>query len=203
MKKFTAFVLSLLTIVPFAAIAWLLYSNFHSTPVVIINLLIIMTGVLLAFIVYNRIIIGSDKNAILVDTDHFPYIERALIYVMPQDFAAKLEKSKGKVYLATKVDVGKEVSIIGGGFNKLTDTISLKFSNGISTTIRGARTVGVGDNQFLFHGFEELIHKEGKEETVFIWEDDQLVQKIGNELVHVNIPDRLPVFIFDWKHEED
>ncbi|WP_107039181.1 hypothetical protein [Brumimicrobium mesophilum] len=199
MKKFTAFALSLLTIVPFVAIAWLLYSNFHSTPVVIINLLIVMTGVMLAFIVFNRIIVGNDKNAIVIDTDHFPYIERALIYVMPQDFVAKLEKSQGTIFLATNSEVGKKVSIIEGDFNKLTDTISLKFTNGISTTIRGSRTVAVGDNQFLFHGFDELIHKEGKEETVYIWEDDRLVLRNGAGFMHINIPDRLPVFIFDWK----
>jgi amino acid transporter len=93
MKKFTAFVFALLTLLPFVVIAWLLYSNFASTPVAIINLLIIMTGVMLAFIVYNRIIIGKDENSIKANTEHYPHIESALIYVLPSDFVSKLEKT--------------------------------------------------------------------------------------------------------------
>lgn len=199
MKKFTAFVLSLLTIVPFATIAWLLYSNFPTTPVVIINLLILMTGVLLAFIVYNRTMVSSDKNSIKVNTDHFPYMERALIYVMPQDFVSKLEKNRGKIFLVSTDEVESEVSLIDGDFNKLRDIITLRYTNGITTKIRGSRTVAVGDNQFLFYGFDELIHSKGKTENVFLWEEDRLVQKINGELVSINIPDRMPVYIFDWK----
>lgn len=199
MKKFTAFALSLLTIVPFVAIAWLLYSNFHSTPVVIVNLLIVMTGVMLAFIVYNRIVVGSDKNSIKVNMDHFPYIERALIYVLPSDFVAKLEKTKGKIYLASTDEVESDVTLLDGEYNKLTDEITLKFSNGIGLMVRGSTTVAVGDNQFLFYGFEELIHSKGKEKSIFIWEDDRLVQRNGAGLVNINIPDRLPVYVFDWK----
>lgn len=199
MKKFTAFALSLLTVVPFVAIAWVLYSNFHSTPVVIVNLLVVMTGVMLAFVVYNRIIVGDDKNAIKVNTEHFPYIERALIYVMPQDFVAKLEKTHGKIFMATTDEVEHDIALVGGDFNRLTDTITLKYTNGVTTTIRGSRTVAVGDNQFLFHGFDELVHSKGKDKYTFLWEEDRLVQKNGNELISVKIPDRLPVYIFDWK----
>lgn len=199
MKKFTAFALSLLTIVPFAAIAWLLYSNFHSTPVVIVNLLIVMTGVMLAFIVFNRILAEKDENAIKLNPEEFPYIERALIYVMPQDFVGKLEKNKGKLFIATSDEIKSDITVTEGDFNKLTDTISLKFTNGITTSIRGARTVAVGDNQFLFHGFDELIHKEGSKKFVYQWEDDRLIQKLGDEVITIKIPDRLPFYIFDWK----
>lgn len=199
MKKFTAFALSILTIVPFVAIAWFLYYNFHSTPVAIINLLIVMTGVLLAFIVYNRTLISNDENVLKIDMDHFPYIESALIYVMPQDFVGKLEKNKGKLFIATSDKIKSDVTVTEGDFNKLTDTISLKFTNGITTSIRGARTVAVGDNQFLFHGFDELIHKEGSKKFVYQWEDDRLIQKLGDEVITIKIPDRLPFYIFDWK----
>src|SRR5690554_8042094 len=93
MKKFTAFTLAILTLIPFVVIAWLLYSNFHSTPVAIFNLLIIMTGVMLSFIVYSRVLNGSNNNYVKVNTEHYPYIEGALIYVMPSDFVSKLEKT--------------------------------------------------------------------------------------------------------------
>jgi hypothetical protein len=199
MKKFTAFVFALLTLLPFVVIAWLLYSNFASTPVAIINLLIIMTGVMLAFIVYNRIIIGKDENSIKANTEHYPHIESALIYVLPSDFVSKLEKTKGKIFMVSTDEIEKDITLINGEYNKLTDVISLTYSNGISTTIKGATTIAVGDNQFLFYGFEELIHTKGKEKSDFIWEQDRLVQKKGEELVSIRIPDRLPVYIFDWK----
>jgi len=158
-----------------------------------------MTGVMLAFIVYNRVLLGDDKNSIKVNTDHFPYIEGALIYVMPQDFVAKLEKTKGKIFLASTNEIEDDVTLIGGDYNKLTDEITLKYNNGISTMIRGSRTVAVGDNQFLFYGFEELVHTKGKEKFDFLWEENRLVQKNGNELISIKMPDRLPVYIFDWK----
>jgi hypothetical protein len=199
MKKFTAFALALLTIVPFLVLDWLLYSNFPITPVVIINLVIMMTGVMFSFIVYNRIVAGKNENSIKVNTDHYPHIEGALIYVMPSDFVAKLEKIKGKIFLASTDEVEKDTTLTGGDYNKLTDVITLNYTKGISTTIRGSRTVAVGDNQFLFYGFNELIHKKGKEKIDFIWEEDRLVQKNGDELVNIAIPDRLPVYIFDWK----
>ena len=158
-----------------------------------------MTGVLLALLVYNRITVGGDKNSIKVNTDHLPYVERSLIYVMPTDFVSKLEKSEGKIFMASTDEIEHDITLIDGDFNKLTDTISLRYTNGVSTTIRGARTVAVGDNQFLFFGFDELIHKNRKEEYIFQWEEDRLVQKNGEGFVSVNIPDRLPVYIFDWK----
>lgn len=203
MKKFTAFTLTLLTIIPFVIIAWLLYSNFPTTPVVIINLVIMMAGVMLAFIVYNRIIVGNDKNSIKANTDHYPHIEGLLIYVMPSDFVSKLEKTKGKLFLASTDEVEKDLTLIDGKYNKLTDEITLNYTNGISTMIRGSRTVAVGDDQFLFYGFEELIHTKGKEKTVFMWEENRLVQKNGEELLSIKIPDRLPVYIFDWKNGGD
>ncbi|PKR80500.1 hypothetical protein CW751_08980 [Brumimicrobium salinarum] len=199
MKKFTAFALSILTIVPFVAIAWVLYYNFHSTPVAIINLLIVMTGVLLAFIVYNRTLISNDENVLKIDMDHFPYIESALIYVMPQDFVSKLDKNTGHIFIAASEETIDNVTLVDGNFDKLTDTITLKYTNGITTTVRGSRTVAVGDNQFLFYGFDELIHKKGSKKSIFQWEDDRLIQKNGNEIFPISIPDRMPVYVFDWK----
>jgi|SRR5690554_1465335 len=199
MKKFTAILLALLTIIPFAAIAWLLYSNIPSTPVAIINLLIIMTGVILAFFVYNRTLNGKTDNSIKANTDHYPHIESALIYVTPLDFCTKLEKNKGKLFMVSSEEAEKDITIVGGEYNKLTDVITLTYTNGLSTTISGVRTVAVGDNQFLFFGFDELIHTKGKDKTIYQWEYDRLVQKNGKELVSIRIPDRLPVYIFDWK----
>ena len=199
MKKFTAIALALITIIPFATAAWLLYSNIPTTPVAIINLLIIMTGVLLAFFVYNRALNGKDKNYIKANTDHYPHIEGALIYVLPIDFVSKLELGIGKIFLVSSEEAEEDITLIDGQYNKLTDVISLNYSNGIKTTIKGSTTVAVGDNQFLFYGFEELIHSNGKNETVFQWERDRLVQRNGEELVSIKIPDRSPVYIFDWK----
>lgn len=199
MKKFTAFVLMLLTVTPFIVAAYFLYLNFPTTPVVIINIVLMMTGVLLAFLVYNRVIIGDDKNYIKANTDHYPHIEGALIYVMPNDFVDKLEKTPGRLFLATTDEVEENLTIIGGEYNKLIDEITLKYNQGITTKIRGSRTVAVGDHQFLFYGFEELTHTKGKKKTVYQWEENRLVQKNGEELISIKIPDRLPVYIFDWK----
>lgn len=154
---------------------------------------------MLSFIVYSRVLNGSNNNYVKVNTDHYPYIEGALIYVMPSDFVSKLEKTPGKLFLATTEDVDKNLTLTGGDYNKLTDVITLYYTKGVSTSIRGARTVAVGDYQFLFYGFEELIHTKGKVKTIYQWEQDRLVQKNGEELVSVKIPDRLPVYIFDWK----
>lgn len=154
---------------------------------------------MLAFIVYNRVMVSSDKSSIQVNTDHFPYIERALIYVMPQDFVSKLEKNKGKIFMVSTDVVESDISLKDGDFNRLTDTITLRYTNGVSTKIRGSRTVAVGDNQFLFYGFDELIHIKGKTELIYQWEEDRLVQQVNGELVSINIPDRMPVYIFDWK----
>jgi len=154
---------------------------------------------MLSFIVFNRITNGKNNNYIRVNTDHYPHIEGALIYVMPSDFVSKLEKTQGNLFLATTDEVEKNLTLIGGEYNKLTDVITLNYTKGISASIRGARTVAVGDNQFLFYGFQELIHTKGKVKTIFQWEQDRLVQKNGEELVSVRIPDRLPVYIFDWK----
>jgi len=199
MKKFTAFAFALLTLVPFVIIAWLLYTYFHNTPIVIVNLLIIMTGVMLGLIVFNRLMVGNNHNYIKANTTHYPHIEGALIYVMPSDFVSKLEKKSGKLFLATTDEVEKNITLVNGEYNKLTDEISLFYTQGISTTIRGARTIAVGDYQFLLYGFEELVHQKGKGKTIFQWEKDRLVQKNGKELISIKIPNQSPVYIFDWK----
>lgn len=203
MKKVTAIVLALITVFLFALIGWFLYKNFPTTPVLIINLVLIMTGVLLGYTVYNRVYIDSITNYYDYKESHFPEPEMALIYAVPDDFCNKMEYNTGSMYIVGVDEIIHDVKVTKAIYNKLLDEVELRFSKGIVIKVKGINTIAVGDEQFMFYGFKEMEFKSKEEQLKLIWDDSHLALEKNGEVYTVKMPDGEPTFAFDWSEGID
>lgn len=203
MKKVTAIVLALITVFLFSIIGWFLYKNFPTTPVLIINLVLIMTGVLLGYTVYNRVYIDSITNYYDYKGSHFPEPEMALIYAVPDDFCNKMEYNTGSMYIVGVDEIIHDIKVTKAVYNKLLDEVELRFSKGIVIKVIGINTIAVGDEQFMFYGFKEMEFKSKEEQIKLIWDDSHLALEKNGEVYTVKMPDGEPTFAFDWSSSND
>src|SRR5690606_31412987 len=105
MKKIIAVCLALLVLLPFVFLSFWIYGELQTTPALIVTLVVLMTGVILAYYVYSKKVkklIPDIKNA---EHDFFPETEKDLLFVSPLSFCEKLEKTKGDLYLLGINDV--------------------------------------------------------------------------------------------------
>ena len=197
MKKFGAIIISLIILAMFILIAWWLYRNFHTTPMLVGNLLIILTGVLISYTAYSRLSLLSDDVVILSEED-YPEIEEGLIYASVDDFANKHEKVKGTLFIAGLDITEKELNLVDVSYKKLTDEITFKFSPSTSIKLKGVATIAVGDHQFLVYGFEEgVVRQNGVHRLT--WLDNKLQISTKNKDVRkIKIPAKMPTIAFNW-----
>lgn len=203
MKKFAAILLALIIIFVFALIGWFLYKNFPTTPVLIINLVLIMAGVLLGYTVYNRIYIDSITNYYEYMGSKFPEPEMALIYAVPDDFCNKIEYNTGAINVVGIDDILHDVKVTKAAYNKLLDEVEITFSKGIVVKVKGLSTIAVGDEQFMFYGFKQMEFKSIDEQLKLIWDDSHLSLEKNGEVYFVKMPDGEPTFAFDWSSSND
>lgn len=203
MKKFTAILLALIVIFTFAISGWFLYKNYPTTPVLIINLVLIMTGVLLGYTVYNRIYIDSITNYYEYLGNKFPEPEMALIYAVPDDFCNKMEYNTGAINVVGIDDIIRDVKVTKATYNKLIDEVEVTFTKGINVKIKGLNTIAVGDEQFMFYGFSEMEFTSKEGSLKLIWDDSHLALEKNNTEFTVKMPDGEPTFAFDWSEKTD
>jgi hypothetical protein len=198
MKKFTAISAALIIVFVFALIGWFLYKTYPTTPVLIINLVLIMTGVLLGYTVYNRIYIDSITNYYEYDGSKFPELEMSLIYAVPDDFCNKIEYHTGAINIVGVEHILRDIKVTKATYNKLIDEVEIKFEPGITINVKGLSTIAVGDEQFMFYGFKEMLFKSKNEELKLIWDDSHLSLEKNGTVYTVRMPDGEPTFAFDW-----
>lgn len=197
MKKFAALIIALVNLGVFIIAAWWLYKSFYSTPVLIANLLLILTGVLLSYTIYNQLSINQ-KNIIRLIDDDFPTIESGLIYAEINDFCNKYEKNKGILFVAGIDEKITELTLQKVQYQKLTDLLTFTFSPSLTMKLKGVSTIAVGDEQFMIHGFTTCEIK-SKETYLFDWSGNQIILKSKNQVEKiVKIPDQKPTLLFDW-----
>lgn len=197
MKKFTAIIVSILILALFVLSAWWLYRNFYSTPMLILNLLIILTGVLLSITVYLRLA-GGEENQIFIEEEEYPNLENGLIYVQVSDFVSKYEKNKGSLYIIG-IDIKEDTfKLEKATFKKLTDELKLEFSPSLVITLTGVSTIAVGESQFMIHGFEIGKVKYDRNYN-FDWKHDKLLLKLkGKKAIQLRLPAQMPTMVFTW-----
>jgi hypothetical protein len=197
MKKFVAVLLSLLLLLGFAFLAWWLYSNFHSTPVLIANLLLVLTGVLLSITAYLKLSEDESKMIVILDED-YPEIESGIIYAQVDDFASKFEKKEGELFIIGLDKKGSNHNLENVAYNKLTDELKLTFKPSLNIAIKGAATIGIGDNQFLIFGFDTAVIKE-KDTSLMDWKSNRLLLSKNNQKpTRIKFPAQQPTMIFSW-----
>lgn len=197
MKKVKAYLLGILIMGGFILLAWFLYKDVASTTALIINITLLMIGLLISITVVNRTL--NKKNKIQVDKSHYPRIEKDLLPITPEAFCEKLHKYKGSLYLIDPEVTEKDIYLLGGEYNKLTDQILLHFTGGLNTIITGAKTVEVGYFQFLIRKFETIQHAKGKKSIFLRWERSHLYQVRGkDEEVPIATQINMPILVFDW-----
>jgi hypothetical protein len=203
MKKITAVVLALIVIFAFAIAGWLIYINFLTTPALIINLVLVMTGVLLGYAVYRRFYIDRVTNYYEYKDSKFPEPEMALIYAVPDDFCNKIEYNTGSLFIIGIDEILHEVKVTKATYNKLLDVVEITFSKGIILKVTGLSTIAVGDEQFMFYGFKQIEFKSKDEQLKLIWDDSHLSLEKNGEVYFVKMPDGEPTFAFDWSKRDD
>lgn len=203
MKKFAAISLALIVTFIFALIGWFLYKAYPTTPVLIINLVLIMTGVLLGYTVYNKIYVDSVTNYYEYLENKFPEPEMALIYAVPDDFCNKIEYNTGSIYIVGLDEIVEGVKLTKATYNKLIDEVEITYTKGIKIKVRGLNTIAVGDEQFMFYGFKEMEFVSKNEQIKLIWDDSHLALEKNNTEYTVRMPDGEPTFAFDWSASMD
>ena len=197
MKKFVAVIVSLITLGLFVILAWWLYRNFHSTPMLIVNLLIVLTGLLISITIYFRL--GEDyRNKKLIDEEDYPPIETGLIYADVQDFVNKHESEEGKLFIVGIDIKDKSYRLKKVTFNKLIDELVFDLGSELQIILTGVSTIAVGDKQMIRYGFETGVIKYDKQYD-FDWRGNRLMlNSEKNEPVQLKIPAQMPTIIFDW-----
>ncbi|MBW7866914.1 MAG: hypothetical protein H3C31_01165 [Brumimicrobium sp.] len=199
MKKIIGLLAGFLVLSLFVGLTWVLYRHFGSTPIVILNVFIVMIGLLLAMLVFTRIskfqVNQKRKDNIL----HYPSIELGKILVKPADFCMKLESLRGNIYLISTDKIIQSIQLKNGEYNKIKDELTLHFSDGVKTKFRGVKHISVGDYQFMVYDFEEMLHTDGKKDYYFILEGRNLSEKQGSNTIQHRIPRGKPIYLFDWR----
>lgn len=202
MEKVKAILLGIFTLVPFIGLSFFIYYFFPTTPALIVILILLMTGVILAFYVYTKRIDTDDSptNKKVV-TSNLPSIEKGLIYVSPADFCDKLEKTKGNLYIAPLDKVGTDITLVKGEYNKLTDEMTLSFTNGIHTVFRGSGRIAVGNNQIVIFRFKDMMLIKNKKKTAFQMRENKLLLHVKTDTTELKVKKGTPIYIFDWKED--
>lgn len=198
MKQVKAILLGIFTLIPFSGISFFIYYFFPTTPALIVVLIILMAGAMLAFYVYSRKINEGTFNSNKADTQNFPPIERGLIFVSPAAFCDKLEKFKGNLFIASLDEVGKDITLLKGEYNRLTDETALFFTNGIQTIFRGIEAIAVGSDQFVIFHFNEMVLLKNKGKTAIQMSRKRLVVQEKNETTELKVTSTTPIYVFDW-----
>lgn len=203
MRKLSAYLVGAVVMITFILVAWFLYSQFDaSTEMLIIVLTLLMVGTMVTITVINRMLHRTKKK--VVEQQHYPMIEKDLLRVTPEGFCEKLNKKyKGNLYFIAPDLTEKEIILIEGIYNKLTDQIQLKFTRGVNTIIKGADFFEVGDYQFMLRKFDKMIHTKAKQKITLRWNRSHLVQLKEKEEVPISLPIQLPVLLFDWHHHPE
>lgn len=168
----------------------------------IVNLILIMTGVLMGYTVYHQILYYNGKNVVPYEDYEFPQLEDGLIYVLPSDFCSKTEKFKGNLYLTGLRAARTDLKLLTADYVKLTDEVHLNFDQGTSVEVKGISTIGLGDEQFIFFGFEHLRFISKEEAFELYWYESHLELIRNAEKYLVRIPDGAPTFVFDWSERD-
>ncbi|GEM_PF-1580448 len=207
MKKFVAFLLSAAVLFLFILVAWYIYIHYYTTPTLIIILLLIVTGVLLAITTYLRILRDPSK-VIQVSTTAIPSIESGLIYATITDFCNKIELNEGQLFIAGIPTENGVHQLLNADYDKLTDQTTLNFTHKPDSgkkakwqlIISGVTTVAVGDEQFMFYGFDQLHVKTPAKDVILAWKGSRLdyIDRTDETTYQVQIPSGEPTVAFDW-----
>lgn len=199
MKKTKAIILGLLTLLPFIGLAFLMYYLLQSTPMLIIILIILMAGVMLAFFVYTKNTKGITEDTNQNVTLLFPEREKNMLKIHPKKFCEKLEKYTGNLYIFGLEEAQKDITLVSGEYDRLTDKLTLKYTNGLRTVLYGTSSIAVGYNQFAIYVTEEIEVVKNTVKTTFKVQSSQLIQRNGEEQVIIKRKPKHPVYLFTWK----
>jgi len=197
MKKVVALFFGLITLLPFIFIGWLLYKAYPSTPVAILNLLIIMTGVMIAFTVYLKAVkrATSDQESLTAD---FPPLELGLKPVSPAEFCKNYESKQGNLYFILEEEV-ENIQLLKAEYDKLRDELHLKFDQGITLTFRSVLFLHVGDHQFAIKHVDEFSMKNKQGTHRFEKYRNEITVLTSIEKEAVKISKQEAVCVFEWE----
>lgn len=174
------------------------YYYIPTTLMFILLIGIVFLGVLGLYLVLKSTTEDVDQR-IIFDEEVFPEIEDALIYVTPQDFASKVEREEGSLFVVGEQEKNN-ITLKNASFDKLTDELNILFNSGEKLQVKGIKTLGVGDRQFLLFGFATLAYfKNKKRIALFEWDDSYLKkQTTSDEVYALELPNGYPVVVFSW-----
>ncbi|MGB0933342.1 MAG: hypothetical protein ACPGU5_03610 [Lishizhenia sp.] len=196
-KKIKGIVFASLCLLIVVYLCYSIYIAFPGTPATIFMLMISLAGVLSAIGIYRRFTINVEEKSHKY-ISNLPVIEPDVLYVNIDDFVAKHEKVKGSLYVAGEQIGIKDLKIKNVSFDKLLDTFSIVFSEGVSLVFTDVKTVGVGDNQFIIFGFDQAVVTE-KVKRRFKMSNRLIYELVGEEQVHFTLPKAYPAVVFVWE----
>ena len=177
-------------------IAYLLYSNIPTTPVVILILFLLFISIVLSFGLYKKGVAEEDVLEVL----SCPELEEGLIYITPYDFATKSDPAQGKLFIAGSSYQMSAFDYTNSTYKKLTDELTISFKPQLSLVIKGIKTIGVGDYQFCIFGFSEMeLIKNKKRIATYTWNDDNLSITTDGTVKKVQLEDGGATLVFEWE----
>jgi len=201
MKKTIGIFLGVLTLLPFVGVAFFIYYKVPTTPALIVTLILLMAGVMIAYYVYMKKVKKLTPEQIEVVSSDFPETESGIISVTPEQFCNKIEKISGNIHLYGMEKPIYDITLIDGSYHKLTDEITLKFTQGVKIVLIGVDKVSVGNQQFFANHFSTLQFIQNKASTLF--------KKSGRKLyIHSKKEERIlkpkggqAIILFEWEEE--
>jgi hypothetical protein len=202
MAKLKALLAGLIPIIVVVLGGIYFYSNFPTTPALILLLLFAFSAVLLGITFYNNVLENEE-------TKHIPYfewknieIEGNLLPIFPDEFFANPQISDGMLWSLDEVVTDEILRYQSGNINKLKNESVFEFSKGYSIVVKDLHLVHVGDFQFSACSFD----------TMDIKKNNQVIQSIGKkgniltvtkngEVQSYKVDTNAPVFVFALNEE--
>lgn len=201
MKKTIGIFLSILALLPFIGVAFFIYYKIPTTPALIVTLIILMTGVMVAYYIYLKKVKKINSENVEVPSFDFPAIEQDTINVSPEQFCSKIEKLRGDLYLYGMEDSVGDITLIDGTYNKLTDEVKLSFTQGIKILLMGVDKVSVGNQQFYINHFSTLQFIQNKVPTLYKKSGKRLSISSKKEEKTIKSKGSQAIILFEWRED--
>lgn len=198
MKKAIGIFLGLLALIPFVGIAFFIYYKVPTTPALIVTLIILMTGVMIAYYIYTKKTKGLGEETVEEFNYDFPSVETGVIQVNPSDFCEKLEKFSGNLNIYGFNEQIENITIVEGNYQKLTDELTLKFTQGIRVVLKGVQNIAVGNQQFFISDFSDSLLVQNRKRSVIQKDGRRLYIQSEGEEKNLKLKGKQAVLLFSW-----
>ena len=180
------------------------YSQFPTTPALILLLLFAFSAVLLGITLYNNVLEREETK----DIPSFEWsnikIEGNLLPIFPDEFFANPQVTDGTLWAFGENVAEGRLTYQKGSINKLSNESIFSFTQGYSVVAKALHLIHVGDFQFSISSFDNLIIKKNSQELISLSKKGNIISVQKNDTITTfKIETSTPLLVFVFDEQKD